>query len=70
MQEPIYLQDFSLTTTTSSECIQVKNVEDNWRKIYYEINDSLIINLKKWFSPEALNNIAVAVDNFFKNKLL
>jgi len=60
------LKEFCLTTSTSADSIHfVDSVENYWKnKVYFDILDTVIINLKKRFSDESLL-LASAIDNFF-----
>ncbi|XP_060878264.1 zinc finger MYM-type protein 1-like [Metopolophium dirhodum] len=68
-REPNNLNDFIVTTTTSTiyEPIESnKSVEDYYRtNIYYKILDSIIENLKRRISPESLS-LAISVDKFMQ----
>jgi len=57
-----------MTTVATSEAVDVKTVlaEDYFRiNIYFEVLDSIIVNLKKLFSKVNLS-LAVRVDEFIK----
>jgi hypothetical protein len=68
-KEPNYLKNYFVTTTTSFDAdnnIESKTnsntqIKDKWMIKYFQIMDTLVINLEK----QSLK-IAIKVDNFFK----
>jgi len=67
--EPVHLNNFILTTSTSAAAEPIESIEsvhDYYiSNIYYKILDSIIVNLKKRFSPDSLT-LAVSVDKFMQ----
>ncbi|XP_022177527.1 uncharacterized protein LOC111038644 [Myzus persicae] len=66
-QEPHHLQSYNLETLTGqqseSECRTIDN--EHWKIIYFQIIDSVIVNLKYRFSDESLV-LANSLDKFMK----
>jgi len=67
--EPIHLNNFILTTSTSAAAEPIDSIEsvhDYYRSnIHNKILDSIIVNLKKRFSPDSLT-LTVSMDKFMQ----
>jgi len=68
-KKPYHLNTYVVNCTTSAETEQISifdnDIKNIWKVKYFNILDTIIINMKKRFSPVSLQ-MAMAIDSFTK----